>query len=433
MSPFLPYIQQITFNLKKHFGLFSFGLFFIFSCTNKTSSISKTKADHETLLVATEGTILNYNIEKNKIAWQYKSVRDTIQNRNYFVLDKQQIYMPFESGNLINFDVNTGKIIWNDQTYGSDGEIQFGGEETLLPSLMPLYITKPFVDEENVVIPTMGHPEKLNAFLYCFNKKTGKKNWYHQLPTNFNHFAPVKCRNYYFVNSAVYLSMHSTDVGVDTSYGMYDHNDDKNRFERPIYNQMQSDDKNLYIGDEKGKFYCLELDENASVPNSDIKNPNNTFIKNPKVFKWTFSDPAFSFQKSHITFLEDHILYTEMSSDSEETSCFFALNTTDGKVKWKKIIKNTVLNWTLCNDRIVGYTEKTIFYMDKSGENYIEIPVEDKPISNIEIMSPNQFIYATKKGIEVFDLKTKKEKIIFSKSLIKDPYSNVQIKYIPKN
>ncbi|MDA4742855.1 hypothetical protein NY599_00085, partial [Enterobacter hormaechei] len=67
---------------------------------------------------------------------------------------------------------------------------------------------------------------------------------------------------------------------------------------------------NLFIGDEKGKFYCLNLDKNASLPNSDISDPNNTFIKNPKVFKWIFKDDHYSFAGDAKSFLEDDILYT---------------------------------------------------------------------------------------------------------------------------
>ena len=141
----------------------------------------------------------------------------------------------------------------------------------------------------------------------------------------------------------------------------------------------------------------------------------------------------FDFQKSAITFLENGVLYTEMKNGIATQSCLYALDTDDGKVIWKKIINDEILNWSLSRNKIIGYTKSSIFYMDDSGKNYTEIKIENKPVSNIELMDDTHFVYVSEKGIEIVDMGTKKSKIVFPKSFIgKDEASNVQIKYISK-
>ncbi|MCV5003864.1 PQQ-like beta-propeller repeat protein, partial [Escherichia coli] len=81
-----------------------------------------TKVEHATLLLATNGSVYNFNLDDYKTTWHYTSPLDSTGNRNFFALDGQNIFMPFESGKLINFDVNTGKIIWKQQIYGNEDQ-----------------------------------------------------------------------------------------------------------------------------------------------------------------------------------------------------------------------------------------------------------------------------------------------------------------------
>lgn len=420
----------------------------LLSCSKNTSKTEPSKVEHSTLLVATEGSIFNFNLDKNTISWEYKSPIDTAGNRNLFVLDGQNIFMPFESGKFINFDINTGKAIWQQQLYGNEDQPlsmsnDVNEQNKMLQSMMPLLMSKPLADGQNILIASTGQPMQTGgAWLYSFNKADGVKKWNSELPTVYNYFAPVRYHHYYFSNSAVFLEKYDAERGTGTSYGMFDgdveiagqplQHHEVNQFERPIYTQMQSDGKDLFIGDEQGKIYALHLDENANFPNSDISDPNNTFIKNPKVFKWTFSDEKFNFQRNNITFLEDGTLYTEMKTGTASESCIFAINTDDGKLKWKKILKADILHWALSNEKIIGNTEKTIFYMDADGKNFTEINSKSQPLSNIEMMDETHFIYATRQGIEVFDINTKTAKLVFSKPFRNNEHNNLQIKYISK-
>lgn len=417
----------------------------LFSCTSKGPSVESTNVEHATLLIANAGTICNYNLDAKKISWEYTSKIDTAGNRNYFILDGQSIFMPFESGKFLNMDVNTGKIIWNQQILGNEDAVQFGSddqkeEEERIQELMPIFMSKPLVDGQNILIASTGQPGSGNASLYNFERATGSIKWFSSLYTVYNFYAPVKCRDNYFVNSAVYLEMFSADNGTSTSYGMFEgdvevvgeeeqHNP-LSQFESPIYMDMQSDGEKMYMGDENGTIYCLQLNKDAVVSNPDVIDPNNTFILNPKIFNWTFKDSTFNFPKNGITFLENDVLYTEMNDGVASQSCFFALNTKDGSVKWKKHINGAVLNWTLYNEKIVGCTKNSIFYVDASGDNFIETKIANRPLSNIEWIDETQLIFISEMGIEIFDIKTKKATLSFEKTVVLNEHNNVQIKYI---
>jgi outer membrane protein assembly factor BamB len=393
----------------------------LISCNNNRTN--NTNVDKSTLIISSNGSLTNFNLDENKINWQYNSAIDSTGNRNYFAIDSQNIFLPFESGKIINFDVNTGKIIWKQQIYGNEDQVmdmssEENAESDLLKSLMPLFMTKPLIDNENIVITSTGQPSLTTGYIYNFKRANGEKKWHEELPTQYNFYAPVKFRDSYFVNSAVFLLKSNNEDGGLQSYGMFDanieiagkpiQNYDVNQFQFPIYNQMQSDDNNVYVGDEQGGIFCLNLDKNANATNDDISDHNNTFIKNPKIFKWIFKDEKFNFQENGITFLEDDLLYTVAKNGSATQSCIFALDTENGKPKWKKIINGSVLNWSVQNDKIIGNTKNSIFYSDKNNENFNEIKIESEPLSNIEIMDENHLIYLTPKGIEILDTKKKK-------------------------
>ncbi|WP_284462215.1 PQQ-binding-like beta-propeller repeat protein [Chryseobacterium sp.] len=420
----------------------------IFLGCNKNSKIESSKVNHATLLVATEGRIFNFNLDENKMVWQYKSAIDSAGNRNLFALDGQNIFMPFESGKLINFDINSGKIIWQQQIYGNgDQPLDMSNDENeeakRLSSKMPLFMAKPLVDGQNILMASTGQPSEVSsAWLYNFNKADGTKNWLSELPTIYNYFAPVKYRNSYFVNSAVFLEKLSAQNGVNTSYGMFDgdveiagqplqHNE-VNQFERPLYNQMYTDGNTLFIGSETGTIYALNLDKDGNLPNGDISDPNNTFIKNPKVFKWIYKNDKLVAKRSHILFFEDGTLYTEMRISSNTESNLLAINAEDGNLEWGQILPPDVLNWTISHGKIIGNNANTLFYIDTNGKNFTKVKIKDKPLSGIESIDATHFVYVTQKGIEIFDTQTQAARLVIAKAFNDNEYNNLQIKYISK-
>lgn len=423
--------------------LFFVPLAIYFSSQNvfyKKEKATATKVDHATLLVATEGSVYNFDLDEKRLSWKYDSPLDTLGNRNFFAIDGQHLFIPFESGSLKNFDINTGQIIWKQQIDGSKSsgmEINTGEDEIIeVENLRPLFMSKPLIDNKNIVIASHGQPTTTIPFLYSFDKNTGQIIWQEPLPTHFNIFAPIKYKgarfNYYFVNSAVYLEKYGANTGSRTSYGMYlsEKQNKKNRFKRPIYNQMQTDGRNLFIGDENGSFYCLPLTEEANVRTQDIEGPNNTFRNNPSVFTWIYNDETFENAGNQITFLGDKVLFADVRDDVADQSALLAINTTDGLLKWKKALLGRILNWTLLDNKIVGYTDDSIFQIDVSGQNFVEFEIKNKPLSNIEQIDSSHIIYITQQGIEVLDLNTKKANLVIQKTFNENHYNNVQIKYI---
>lgn len=418
----------------------------ISSCTNKSTTENVT-ADNETLIVSTHGKVMNINLEQNKIQWQYQSKYNPEGNRNLFSLSDSLLVQPFESGELIAFNVNTGKILWQDHILGggdgnedavatADGQL----DTAFVNKKKPLFMTQPLIAENSVYIASTNQPQSSDVpALYNFNRKTGEKIWIENLPTVFNLFKPVLHNNFVFVNSAVYLNMYSKNEGTNTSYGVFDGADElpnaeKSQFIDPIYVQMQSDGKKLYVGDENGKFYALHFDSKNSLPVSDIMDPNNTFAKNTKLFEWIFEDPSISsIQEDGNTYIYgDYILAAVNQKDKTEPA-IIAIDKSNGKLKWKTELKG-IEEWRLVGDKITASNGELIYLLSTDGKIMETIKTEKQfaPISNIEIDKNDNLIYATEQGIVKYEVKTKKFVVLLKQVFKKEYHDYFQVKYLKK-
>ncbi|MCZ4243254.1 PQQ-binding-like beta-propeller repeat protein [Pedobacter punctiformis] len=415
------------------------------NCSNNSSE--KIAADHETLIVSTYGRVMNINLEQNKIQWQYQSKYNLDGNRNLFSLSDDLLVQPFESGELIAFNINTGKILWQEHILGGGD----GAEEaiatqdgtldtTFVNSLKPLFMTQPLIAENNVYITSTNQPESQNhPALYNFNKKTGEKNWVENLPTVFNLFRPVLLNDYIFVNSAVFLNMYSKNEGTNTSYGIFDGADElpnaePSQFTNPIYAQMLSDGKYLFVGDEKGRFYALHFDKNNNLPVSDITDPNNTFAKNPKLFEWKFENPNISsIQEDGNTYLYDDYILACVNQTDKVQPAIIAIDKNSGKLKWKTELKG-IEKWRLVGNKITATNGELIFLLNTDGDVTTTLKTEKKyaPISNIEIDKNDDLIYATEQGIVKYELKTKKFVVLIKQAFVNGHHNYFQIKYLRK-
>jgi outer membrane protein assembly factor BamB len=266
----------------------------------------KVVAEHEMLIISSYGKIQSVNLEQNKIQWQYQSKYNLGGNRNFFSLSEDILLQPFESGELIAFNLNAGSILWQEHILGGGDGIEDAGatddgfDLDFINSLKPLFMTQPLITKSNVYITSTNQPMSTKTpALYNFNKKTGEKIWVEALPTVFNFFKPVEINNFIFVNSAVFLNMYDEINGAKAGYGLFsgsteNKDSEPDQFSNPIYVQMLSDGKYLFIGDENGKFYALKFDSKNRLPSADESNPANTFTKNTALFQWIFSDPTIS-------------------------------------------------------------------------------------------------------------------------------------------
>jgi len=429
-------IETVRFLAKKQKKQYRSNIFLIlffavvayFSIQNdifyKAQEAIPTLVENATLLVATEGSIYNVNLDQGKIAWEFHSPNDAEGNRNSFALDGQRLFMPFESGGIKSFDVSTGNIIWEKQIYGQkdDGLDPNVDDLPYTPDRTPLFMSQPLVDQENVVIASHGQPTTTTPYLFSFDKSTGKKLWQDPLKTHFNIFAPLKFKgndfDYYFVNSAVYLEKHGANTGISYAYRMPE---EKEKFEKPLYNQMQSDGRNVFLGDESGQFYCLPLDKDGIVSENNIS-----------VFKWIYKDDTYNYLSNEITYLEDNVLYAELNKGQRDQSALIAINAENGSLKWRKVITGDVGHWALIGGKIIGHTENKIFTIETSGENLIEIPVTNKPLSNIEQVDETHLIYLSSQGVAILNLETTNVELVLSKTFNDNNYNTVQVKYIPK-
>ena len=156
----------------------------IFSSCSQNPTEEKTIADHETLIVSTHGKVMNINLEQNKIQWQYQSKYNPEGNRNLFSLSDDLLVQPFESGELIAFNLNTGKILWQEHILGggdgiedavanADGQLDIA----FVNAKKPLFMTQPLITGHNVYISSTNQPQSSDVpALYNFKKKNWREN-----------------------------------------------------------------------------------------------------------------------------------------------------------------------------------------------------------------------------------------------------------------
>ena len=384
--------------MKKFMVLLSVFLFFV-GCQN-SHKIDKINVPNQTLIVCSNGKLINFNLETYSVSWEYASKQDKEGNRNYFTFDEKSIYMPFESGTLISVDVITGKINWVSRAPDQmDSQIDEEGEVYIDRNCVPYYMTTPLVFEDKIYITSFGQPLWYQPRFFVINKQDGSLYSSDFVPTNFNLYQPVVCQNHIFVNSAVFLEMYSK-IGTRTSYGIHE----DAAFETPLYTQMQSDGKTLYFGEEAGRFYALPLGSNAVLMGeNDIMNPDNNFLQRKDLFKWTYQSseyPRLPGTSRSNTALTDNSFIVGVKKENVDHYALIGINIKNGKEQWIFEANDEIVNWNVCGNEIIGYTGNYIFVLNLKGEIIEKYSIDENlsPLSNI-VNTKSDLVFSTTKGI----------------------------------
>lgn len=407
------------------------------SCNFSEKISTEIKVPNETLIVSSKGKLFNFNLETKKLVWQYISKEDTLNNRNRFTYDAENIYMPFESGRLIGANINSGKIIWNhnfvnpsylatDNTNSDDENKVEGNSDGYLG---PIFMSRPLVSDSKLYIASAGRPETFKSEFFVINTKDGKVIRTNKNSTNYNYYQPVENKGNIYVNSAVFLDLH------------YQSGSDRNginenaAFENTIYTQMQASKNRLFVGDEYGKFYSSEINEDGFVNAGNNSSPSSNYVKNKDFFEWTYQSEKYPGLGDDQTALVDDLLIVCKKSEDEGKMALIAIDSKSGKENWIFQPENIIKNWQVVNQKeITVYTKNKIFVLDLKGIINFEIPIDNSfyPVSNIEINSKNELLYISGKGIITIDRRTKQTKLLVAHTFYPSSNPLNQIKYFQK-
>jgi len=373
----------------------------VFVNCQRTVNIPEVSVPNQTLIACSNGKLINFNLDAQSVCWEYVSEEDLGGNRNCFTYDEKSIYLPFESGKLISVDVVSGKVNWVNYSGNTGGGVQAGGETSLDLTNAPYYMSMPLVWEDKIYIAAFGQPESYPPTFFVINKEDGSLYISDPILTNYNLYKPVICRDHIFVNSAVYLSMYSK-IGAWTNYGMHS----EAAFESPLYYQMQSDGKTLYLGEEDGRFYALPFTSNAVLEGeNDITDPENNFRNRKELFKWVYQSSAYPQSPSaskNYTALVDDIFIVNVKKKENNQEALVGINTNTGKEQWIFEAGEQILNQNVIGNEIIGYTNSYIFVLNMKGELKGKYPIDDRdlfPLSNIVSTKTSDLLFSTTKGI----------------------------------
>jgi len=396
------------------------------------SKLPVVQVPHQTLIVSSNGRLIHFNLDDHTVTWEQLSKADSSGNRNHFTFDEKHIYLPFESGKFIAADIISGKIIWSqlpvssnggmDAAMDSDGEI---ADQDHSESVY--YMGRPLLWKDKIYMASFNEQPKL----WVINKADGSIFASDYISTRFNMYQPVVCRNSVFINSGPYLDMYS-ERGTLTSYGMYD----DSAFESPLYTQMQSDGKALYLGDENGVFYAIPFTDGPQVlGENDIMDPNNTFQGRTDIYKWKFQSgiyPSLAENFNSHTALEgDQFIVLVKKAEESKEHALLSIDKNSGKLRWTYAFQEELIHWNVVDQEILAYHNSELFILDLHGQLKQRITIDQqlKPLSNIQKDRAGNLLYATEKGIVLIDVTLKKSQLKIPYSLTRNYHNYTQIQY----
>lgn len=406
-------------------------LFSLFGCQTKQAEPT-VKVPQQTLILSTNGKVINFDLDNKKVVWEYNSPNDVEGNRNAFDFDETTLYMPFESGKFVALDILTGKEKWVFEA-GQIGMMDVavdasGGFETEAGS-EPYFMGQPLQYQDKVYTVTTGGGSY--PYLVILNKADGSEFTTEGIETKFNMYQPVLCQENVFVNSAIYLNKYSLR-GTPTSYGMYD----ENTFDSPLYAQMRSDGETLYFGEEDGKFYAIPFNKEGNVKgdNDDIMDPKNNFKDNLSIYSWRYQSkeyPRLATNGDNSTALHKKTYVVNVRKADSDAQALIGLNVKDGSEQWKYSLGEEIINWHQSGERLIGYTTQKIFVLDFKGKELETYAISEgfKPLTNIEETKDGQLVFLTTQGIATIDKTAKQAKLLIAYE-VKDTYHNrAYVKY----
>lgn len=405
----------------------------LINCSPNTSP--KVSVPNETLIVASKGQLLNFNLETKKLTWEFTSTEDVGLNRNQFTYDSENIYLPFESGKFVSIQINSGKKNWiiassremigiTDAYIDEDGSVQ---TDNPISDNGPIFMSKPLLANDYLYIASAKVGYDKHSEFIVLNKKDGTTFTVQENSTFYNYFAPVENNTNVYVNSATNLDMHYQE-GTLANYGLFE----KSAFEHPLYTQMQTSKNMLFLGDEKGKFYALEVDKVGLVKRGDISDPKNNFIDRKDLFEWTYQSSKYPYLGNSNTALTNNLFIVHKKSEDEKTEALIALDSKSGKESWLFEPNTNIINWQVVdNNEILAYSKSKIYVVDLRGNLVTEMDVDPKllPISNIEVNKAKNLIYLSYERVVLVNRETKKPEILIPYTFKPHDIESNQIKY----
>ncbi|MEK6495436.1 PQQ-binding-like beta-propeller repeat protein [Myroides odoratimimus] len=404
-------------------------LFAFFGCQNKQTAEPTVKVAQQTIVLSTNGKVVNFDIDNKKVVWEYTSPHDEAGNRNKFTFDETTLFMPFESGKLVALDILTGKEKWVFAA-SQTGMMDMAGDGSYPEERgEPYFMGQALQHKDKVYMVSIGGGN--DPYFYVINKNDGSEFKIEGIETKYNLSQPVLCQEMVFVNSGIYLDKFSL-LGTGTSYGMYD----GITFDSPLYAQMRSDGEVLYFGEEDGKFYAVPFNEDGNVKgdNDDIMDPKNNFKDNLSIYKWQYQSkeyPKLATNADINTVLYGKTYVVQVRKADSDEQVLIGLSTKDGSEQWKYGRGEEIVNWHQSGEGIIGYTTKEIFVIDMKGKELATYPISEdfKPLTNIEETKEGQLLFLTTQGLTTIDKTSKQAKILVAYETKEEYHNTAYIKY----
>lgn len=411
-------------------------LFGLTACEKTTEeTVKKTHYDQNYLLIAHHENLINYNLDDQKIQWQYQSRFDkNSSNGNLFTVDDHRVYMPYESGVINAFDIISGDALWQQEVEFecNGGPFARSSADDAMDEFRPLLMSQATIYDGRLYIPSTGEAQ---SCLYVYDINTGEQLANPELPTRYNIYAPVVNQYGAFSNGAIYLSSFSSNPENILTKGQL-------TFDTPIYSPLYAAGDWLYVTSEKNEITAIDVSDTNNTGNLPIK-----WQKNYLTDQENSIAPRVILADKMLYMIADKIQYIPQADDSRTWQYDLILRAIDlksGEVNWTQLIENvfasTPKDFQVGNHYFVISNAQTVAFVDKTtrqiaakftvGDSIPEIE------SNIVEKDDNTFIYLSKQNLIELDVAKQTVQSIELNNLTlskpHDSYDHFQIQLLAK-
>ncbi len=317
--------------------------------------MEKKIAANALLIYGSNGKIISFDLEKQKVNWGYMEKGITSSGSNRFNVDGATLFVPYIDGTLTALDINTGAVYWKDRI-------------GLLRDKSVLTRQNAVVDKDLLFIAAR------NSNLYAINKYKGTMVWNYELQYEFNIFPPVVMGEGVYINNAPYVYKFQAQTGKPAW---------KRNFDKAMYATIVVDGKRLYATNESNTLYAINPDASSSID-----------------WEFKLSDNQYGVGEN-IIMESDAIYLAGKANPGSKATSIYGIGATDGKQLWKTDLpKEEVMSLNMIDGKIYGYMKDNLFIIDsKDGKLLNSVKPPESPISNIMKETENTLLYLSPNGL----------------------------------
>lgn len=298
--------------------------------------------------------------------WTFKP-KDTLRlsnSRNQFYYKDGVIFTAYMTGYIYAINANDGSLFWSSKI-GLDHEELHLSSQSLEPFKNKLFVSS-----------------RKNKNIYAIDASTGDFIWNYSMPSPHVYMPYATYGDLVLINNDPIISTFNADTG------------------KPIHQVNFNSNMGKTVSTEELIIIPIDADKKIVAFSPEDFLP---------IWEFEYDKEHYGIGKN--IFIDDKKVYFATKTNNE-FSGVYCLNTTDGKLIWKKEVQESIKYIEDIGSNIYGYTmSNTLFVISKENASIEHFELEHQPVSNFQHQNDHLYFYS-KEGLIKYDFKLKTEAVV---------------------